>query len=65
MSGTSNSAFPVCRASHGMYGSLQSQYIPTTLVVDPSGKIVFYHEGTSNFNTKEFEEFLFSTTKTD
>jgi thiol-disulfide isomerase/thioredoxin len=57
--------FPVLHASHGLNASLQSQSIPTTLVVDPAGKIVFYHEGMSNFNTKEFEDFLLSTTKTD
>src|SRR5690606_25216154 len=57
--------FPVFHASHGLNGSLQSQSIPTTLVVDPLGKIVFYHEGMSNFNTKEFEDFLLSTTKTN
>jgi thiol-disulfide isomerase/thioredoxin len=50
--------FPVFHASHGLNSSLQSQSIPTTLVVDPSGKIVFYHEGMSNFNTKTFEDFL-------
>ena len=57
--------FPVFHASHGLNASLQSQSIPTTLVVDPSGKVVFYHEGMSNFNTKEFENFLLSTTKTN
>ncbi|WP_143962242.1 TlpA family protein disulfide reductase [Litoribacter populi] len=50
--------FPVYHASHGLNGSLQSQSIPTTLVVNPAGEIVFYHEGMSNFNTKDFEEFL-------
>jgi thiol-disulfide isomerase/thioredoxin len=50
--------FPVYHASHGLNSSLQSQSIPTTLVVSPAGEIVFYQEGMSNFNTKEFEEFL-------
>lgn len=58
-------SFPVFHASHGLNASLQSQSIPTTLVVAPSGKIVFYHEGMSNFNTKEFKDFLLRTTKTD
>ena len=55
--------FPVFHASHGLNASLQSQSIPTTLVVDPSGRVVFYHKGMSNFNTKKFEDFLISTTK--
>src|SRR5690606_12431292 len=50
--------FPVLHASQGLNRSLQSQAIPTTLVVNPSGEIVFYHEGMSNFNTEEFENFL-------
>lgn len=56
--------FPVIHASHGLNTSLQSQSIPTTLVVDPSGKIVFYHEGMSNFNTKTFEDFLVGVANT-
>lgn len=60
-----NFSFPVVHVSQGLNASLQSQSIPTTLVVDPSGKIVFYHEGMSNFNTKEFEDFLLSTTQGD
>ena len=51
-------SFPVVHASFGLNSSLQSQSIPTTLVVDKEGKIVFYQEGMSNFNTQEFQEFL-------
>src|SRR5690606_42009098 len=58
-------SFPVFPASHGLNSSLQSQSIPTTLVVDPSGRVVFYHEGMSNFNTKKFEDFLLSNTKAE
>lgn len=50
--------FPVFHATYGLNASLQGQSIPTTLVISPSGKIIFYHEGMSNFNTPEFEEFL-------
>ena len=50
--------FPTAHASFGLNGSLQSQSIPTTLVVSPAGKIVFYQEGMSNFNTDEFRDFL-------
>ena len=51
-------SFPVVHASYGLNASLQSQSIPTTLVVDKEGKIVFYQEGMSNFNTPEFQDFL-------
>lgn len=51
-------SFPTAHASFGLNKSLQSQSIPTTLVVNPEGKIVFYQEGMSNFNTDEFREFL-------
>jgi thiol-disulfide isomerase/thioredoxin len=50
--------FPVVHAAYGLNASLQSQAIPTTLVVNPSGEIVFYQEGMSNFDTPEFREFL-------
>jgi len=50
--------FPVLHAHKGLNNTLQSQSIPTTLVISPEGKVVFYHEGMSNFNTKEFEDFL-------
>ncbi len=50
--------FPVVHAAYGLNPSLQSQAIPTTLVVSPEGKVVFYQEGMSNFDTQEFREFL-------
>ncbi|SMP06539.1 Thiol-disulfide isomerase or thioredoxin [Algoriphagus winogradskyi] len=55
--------FPTAHASFGLNQSLQSQSIPTTLVVNPEGKIVFYQEGMSNFNTDEFREFLLGQAK--
>jgi hypothetical protein len=51
-------AFPTAHASFGLNQSLQSGSIPTTLVVNKAGKIVFYQEGMSNFNTDEFRSFL-------
>ncbi|KEO74879.1 TlpA family protein disulfide reductase [Anditalea andensis] len=51
-------SFSVLHANKGLNRSLQSQSIPTTLVISPKGKVVFYQEGMSNFNTKEFTEFL-------
>ncbi|MDR7131388.1 thiol-disulfide isomerase/thioredoxin [Algoriphagus sp. 4150] len=55
-----NWAFPTAHASFGLNQSLQSESIPTTLVVNPEGKIVFYQEGMSNFNTDKFRDFLLS-----
>jgi len=51
-------SFPTAHASFGLNSSLQSNSIPTTLVISPAGKIVFYQEGMSNFNTDEFRDFL-------
>ncbi|MCH7401746.1 TlpA family protein disulfide reductase [Belliella kenyensis] len=50
--------FPIYHASHGLNSSLHSQSIPTTLVVNSKGKISFYQEGMSNFDTQEFIDFL-------
>jgi thiol-disulfide isomerase/thioredoxin len=50
--------FPVVHASFGLNNSLQSESIPTTLVVNPRGEIIFYQEGMSNFDTEEFRNFL-------
>jgi thiol-disulfide isomerase/thioredoxin len=50
--------FPTAHASFGLNQSLQCGSIPTTLVVNKVGKIVFYQEGMSNFNTDEFRNFL-------
>ncbi|WP_439489912.1 TlpA family protein disulfide reductase [Algoriphagus sp.] len=52
--------FPTAHASFGLNQSLRSESIPTTLVVNPEGEIVFYQEGMSNFNTEEFKNFLIS-----
>ncbi|SIS97752.1 TlpA family protein disulfide reductase [Belliella pelovolcani] len=51
-------SFPIIHASYGLNQSLQSESIPTTLVVSPAGKIIFYQEGMSNFDTEEFRSFL-------
>ncbi|TDQ19432.1 thiol-disulfide isomerase/thioredoxin [Algoriphagus boseongensis] len=58
-----NWAFPVVHASFGLNRSLQSESIPTTLVVGKNGKIIFYQEGMSNFNTDEFENFLLESAR--
>ncbi|MEX2513777.1 MAG: TlpA disulfide reductase family protein [Cyclobacteriaceae bacterium] len=51
-------SFPIVHAAYGLNPSLQSQSIPTTLVISPEGEIVFYQEGMSNFNNQEFQDFL-------
>ena len=51
-------SFPIVHAAYGLNPSLRSQAIPTTLVVNPEGEIVFYQEGMSNFNNQEFLDFL-------
>ncbi|WP_092178226.1 TlpA family protein disulfide reductase [Cyclobacterium xiamenense] len=51
-------SFPIIHAAYGLNPSLQSQAIPTTLVVSPQGEIVFYQEGMSNFDNQEFQDFL-------
>lgn len=56
-------SFSSVHASYGLNESLQSQSIPTTLVVSPEGEIVFYQEGMSNFDTEEFRNFLIKTSK--
>lgn len=53
--------FPVVHAAYGLNESLQSEAIPTTLVVNPDGEIIFYQEGMSNFDTEEFRDFLRGT----
>jgi thiol-disulfide isomerase/thioredoxin len=55
--------FPVVHASFGLNSSLQSESIPTTMVVNQEGKITFYQEGMSNFNTEDFRQFLISQAK--
>lgn len=61
--GSKDFSFSSVHASYGLNESLQSQSIPTTLVVSPEGEIVFYQEGMSNFDTEEFRNFLIKTSK--
>lgn len=51
-------SFPVFHAPYGLNPVMQSQSIPTTLVISPSGEVVFYQEGMSNFDTDSFRSFL-------
>jgi thiol-disulfide isomerase/thioredoxin len=53
-----NFSFPVFHAAYGLNTAMQSESIPTTLVISPSGEVVFYQEGMSNFDTDSFRTFL-------
>ena len=56
-----NNSFPVpVYFPSQLNSSLSYQSIPTTLVVDRTGKIVFRHEGLAQYNTESFKEFLLS-----
>ena len=50
--------FPVYRMVEQLPGVFWTQSIPTTFVISPEGKIVFKKMGISNYNTKEFKEYL-------
>jgi thiol-disulfide isomerase/thioredoxin len=49
---------PVIYSPNELVGSLKPNSLPTTMVVNPDGKIIFYQEGMSNFDTQEFRDLL-------
>ena len=49
---------PVYTPANPIPSSYMSGAIPTTLVVNKYGKVVFKHEGMGDFSNKEFSEFL-------
>lgn len=49
---------PVYTPASPIPSSYMSGAIPTTLVVNKYGKVVFKHEGMGDFSNKEFSEFL-------
>jgi thiol-disulfide isomerase/thioredoxin len=53
--------FPVFHADEGLNSSLNSKTIPTTVVVSPEGKVIYYLNGTNNFDTEQFRNFLISS----
>ena len=53
--------FPVFHADEGLNSSLYTKAIPTTVVVSPEGKIIYYLNGTNNFDTDQFRNFLISS----
>ncbi len=52
--------FPVFHADEDLNSSLYTKSIPTTVVVSPEGKVIYYLNGTNNFDNKEFMDFLTS-----
>lgn len=51
-------SFPVVHAVDGLNVSLDGSTLPTTLVINPSGQIVFFQKGKYDFGTEEFENLL-------
>lgn len=49
---------PVYQPASPLPGELDVPSIPTTLVIDPNGKIVSKKVGAANFDTDKFEKFL-------
>jgi len=56
--------FPVFHADEGLNSSLYTKAIPTTVVVSPEGKVIYYLNGTNNFDTDHFRNFLISNSQT-
>ena len=50
--------FPIYFLKYRLPETLQSQSIPTSFVIAPTGEIVMKHVGMSNYDTQEFRDFL-------
>lgn len=50
--------FPVFMPHGYLADQLQADVIPTTLVIDKAGKVVNRKTGTTNFDTKQFKNYL-------
>ena len=55
--------FPVFHADEGLNPSIYTKAIPTTVVVSPEGKVIYYLNGTNNFDTDQFRDFLLTSSK--
>ncbi|UJP63616.1 TlpA family protein disulfide reductase [Mongoliitalea daihaiensis] len=51
-------SFPVVHAVDGLNVSIDGSTLPTTLVINPKGQIVFFQKGKYDFGTEEFEKIL-------
>ena len=56
-----NYDLPVSTTAGTVQAEIYSGTLPTTLVLDKQGTIVYKHEGIANYNTEKFKEFLNST----
>lgn len=50
--------FPVYRIGTDWPPELHSSTLPTTFVIDRSGRIVMQHRGMAQYNTQDFKDFL-------
>lgn len=55
--------FPVYHAFEGLNSSLFTEAIPTTIVVSPEGNVIYYLNGTNNFDTDQFRNLLTASSK--
>ncbi|EMS33439.1 thiol:disulfide interchange protein [Mariniradius saccharolyticus AK6] len=55
---TKEFTFPVYHAFEGLNSSMFTKTIPVTIIVNPEGKVVYYLNGTNNFDTDHFRDFL-------
>lgn len=60
---TKEFTFPVYHAFEGLNSSMFTKTIPVTIVVNPEGKMVYYLNGTNNFDSEHFRNFLLETGK--
>lgn len=56
--------FPVFHANESLNISFFTKAIPTTVVVSPEGKVIYYLNGTNNFDTDHFRNLLTSSSET-
>jgi len=56
--------FPIYHAFEGLNSSLFTEAIPTTIVVNPEGKVIYFLNGTNNFDTDQFRDLLTSSSQT-
>lgn len=59
---TKEFTFPVYHAFEGLNSSMFTKSIPVTMIVDPEGKVIYYLNGTNNFDTDHFRNFLLQST---
>lgn len=61
---TKQFTFPIYHAFEGLNSSMFTKSIPVTMIVDPEGKVIYYLNGTNNFDTDHFRNFLMQSAGT-